>query len=43
MRAVQEAKAPPSAKDDHIDELESAPDWADKTLAAHARDPKPVL
>jgi deoxyribodipyrimidine photo-lyase len=25
------------------DSLESAPDWAHKTLAAHARDPRPVL
>jgi deoxyribodipyrimidine photo-lyase len=25
------------------DSIESAPDWAHKTLAAHARDPRPVL
>ncbi len=63
MRAVQQAKAPRSAKDDFLDQLltwrelainfvhfnpvydsiESAPDWAHKTLAAHARDPRPVL
>ncbi len=63
MHAVQESKAPQTAKDDYInqfftwrelsinfvhfnplyDSIECAPDWAHKTLAAHARDPRPIL
>jgi deoxyribodipyrimidine photo-lyase len=63
LRAVQDARAPQSAKDGYInqfvtwrelainfvhfnpmyDSIETAPDWAHKTLAAHAGDPRPIL